>query len=289
VLSFGGGDHREQGVGEHGQQRPSPRGQPAADLVFVQAGQALPGVEILTVPELPYPAAVTGSRATVGAGVALSSREKREPEALAAGPSVGPGRIEHATLAQSGDVGGWKYTEEVALLRNRLVALDVGERQKDFFRWYTLRLDRFELFAKRHRLLYLRLRIPTLAASAAVPALIAANVNPIGRTIAIILSVFVAAATGIETLLAAGRRWRHFREAVELLKTEGWLYIGLAGPYQRYPTHDAAYSSFAAAVGSALRQEVQEYGSTFVRGELADARQPPQDAQTMRTDAAIDQ
>jgi steroid delta-isomerase-like uncharacterized protein len=82
----------------------------------------------------------------------MSSHEDEEPESLV-----------------------WDYREEVARLRSRLVALNVGERQKDFFRWYTLRLDRFELFAKKQRHWYLGLRIPALIASAAVPALVAAS------------------------------------------------------------------------------------------------------------------
>jgi hypothetical protein len=43
VSSFGGGDHRQEGVGEHRQQRPAPPRGPAADLVLVQAGQPLAG------------------------------------------------------------------------------------------------------------------------------------------------------------------------------------------------------------------------------------------------------
>jgi hypothetical protein len=40
-----GGEHREHGVGEHGDQGPASPGGPAADLVLVQAGQGLGGLE----------------------------------------------------------------------------------------------------------------------------------------------------------------------------------------------------------------------------------------------------
>src|SRR5690606_9407084 len=41
----GGGEDGEQGVGEHRSQGPASPGGPAADLVFVQAGQGLGGLE----------------------------------------------------------------------------------------------------------------------------------------------------------------------------------------------------------------------------------------------------
>jgi uncharacterized protein (TIGR00730 family) len=40
-----GGDNREQGVRDHREQRPAPPGGPAADLVLVEPGQALPSLE----------------------------------------------------------------------------------------------------------------------------------------------------------------------------------------------------------------------------------------------------
>src|SRR3954451_5185364 len=44
---FAGGEDDEQGVGQHGQQRPASPGQPAAHLVLIEAGQALATLETL--------------------------------------------------------------------------------------------------------------------------------------------------------------------------------------------------------------------------------------------------
>src|SRR3954470_11225221 len=44
---FAGGEDDEQGVGEHGQQRPASPGQPAAHLVLIEAGQTLASLEAL--------------------------------------------------------------------------------------------------------------------------------------------------------------------------------------------------------------------------------------------------
>jgi hypothetical protein len=43
--AFGGGDDRERGVREHGQQGPASPGQPAADLVFIEPGLAFGGLK----------------------------------------------------------------------------------------------------------------------------------------------------------------------------------------------------------------------------------------------------
>ncbi|MGH3783183.1 MAG: hypothetical protein ACRDRO_21795, partial [Pseudonocardiaceae bacterium] len=39
--AFGGGDDREDGVGEHREQSPAPPWQPTSDLVLIKTGQAL--------------------------------------------------------------------------------------------------------------------------------------------------------------------------------------------------------------------------------------------------------
>ena len=43
--AFGGGQDGEEGVGEHGEGDPAVPGTPAADLVLIQPGEALAGLE----------------------------------------------------------------------------------------------------------------------------------------------------------------------------------------------------------------------------------------------------
>ena len=53
-VAFGGGGHGQEGVGEHGQGGPAVPGGPAPDLVLVQPGEALGGLEgFLDAPALP--------------------------------------------------------------------------------------------------------------------------------------------------------------------------------------------------------------------------------------------
>jgi hypothetical protein len=151
---------------------------------------------------------------------------------------------------------------EVPQLSAALAKIDAGgegEARQEFFRWYIHRLTKFESFSRRNLHLYRRLRIPALVASAILPALIAADLGERGRLAGIVLSVFVAAATGIEEFLGAGRRWRHYRGTVEPLKAEGWMYVGLAGRYARHQDHRLAFPDFAERVGTTLVQETEDY------------------------------
>jgi hypothetical protein len=64
---FVGGDDGEQGMCGHGEQGPALPGDPAADLVFVEPGQALPAwKDSSTVHRLP--ATRTSSRSGTGSG-----------------------------------------------------------------------------------------------------------------------------------------------------------------------------------------------------------------------------
>jgi hypothetical protein len=157
-----------------------------------------------------------------------------------------------------------------AALKN-IDAGGAGETRQEFFQWYIHRLTRFERFSRQNLHRYQWLRIPALVASAILPALIAADLGERGRLIGIVLSVFVAAATGIEEFLGAGRRWRHFRGTVEPLKAEGWMYVGLAGRYAPYPDHQLAFPYFAERVGATLVQETEEY----ITQAIAQSPRPP--------------
>lgn len=175
--------------------------------------------------------------------------------------------------------GGNDPLVEVPELSAALEKIDAGgygDSRQDFFQWYIHRLTKFERFSRKNLKLYRRLRVPALVASAIVPAVIASDAGPPARLISIVLSVFVAAATGLEEFLSAGRRWRHYRATVEPLKAEGWLYVALAGPYSRYADHERAFPDFAARIGSALVQETEDYISRALTQSPPAQSDPPQ-------------
>jgi hypothetical protein len=122
---------------------------------------------------------------------------------------------------------------------------------------------------------YYALRIPAIVLAALVPALVALDLGTVGRTITVALGVVVAATTTVEHFLGSGQRWRHYRGSVELMKSEGWLYLQLAGPYASHPTLEAAFSDFVARVEALMRNEVREYVTTIVAEQRTSPAPPP--------------
>jgi hypothetical protein len=101
-----------------------------------------------------------------------------------------------------------------------------GEEVRSYFtRRYLEYLTWLENGSATNLTLYYALRIPAIILAALVPALVALNLDTTGRVITVLLGVVVAAATAVEHFLTSGQRWRHYRGSVELLKSEGWLFL----------------------------------------------------------------
>ena len=110
---------------------------------------------------------------------------------------------------------------------------------------------------------YYALRLTAALGGVVVPTLV--SLNPDGdagtvvRGLSIALSLLVALAVAVEELMRFGERFRHYRSAVEQLKSEGWQFFQLTGPYRRHDTHQSAYRSFAARVEGIIQPSVEVY------------------------------
>ena len=74
----------------------------------------------------------------------------------------------------------------------------------------------------------------------------------------------VAVAVAIEGFFRYGERWRNYRRSCEVLKSEGWSFFQLTGPYGRYKTHADAYERFAGRVETIIQEDVQTYITEIV-------------------------
>lgn len=154
---------------------------------------------------------------------------------------------------------------EAKLLEEAIDEVNPDEQMRSYFkRRYLEYLRWLEDGSTTNLVLYYALRIPAIVLAALVPALVALDLGTVGRTITVALSVVVAATTAVEHFLSSGERWRHYRGTVELMKSEGWLYLQLAGPYASHSTLEAAFPEFVARVETLMRDEVREYVSTIV-------------------------
>jgi hypothetical protein len=122
-----------------------------------------------------------------------------------------------------------------------------------------------EVKADRARRAYYVLRLTTVVGAVLIPALVGLDatsdeLDP-GLGIAIWgVSLVVAISAAVEGFFRFGERWRNYRNTVERLKMEGWLYLELSGPYSvDGASHETSYASFAARTEELIRMNVEEY------------------------------
>ncbi len=76
------------------------------------------------------------------------------------------------------------------------------------------------------------------------------------------LSQIVAILAGVDQFFKFGDRWRHYRSTAELLKTHGWQFLELSGPYESYASngdHEAAFPVFANQIEEIIQSDVDGY------------------------------
>ena len=147
---------------------------------------------------------------------------------------------------------------------NKLFAgMKLGDVQRHFLRsrWLdqVLWMEGKANFSRaRHYLL----RVTTIVGGVILPALVSLNINTTLKVNnietntrlrdVIIWSTFglsqiVAISAAIEEFFHYGERWRHYRRTVESLKSQGWQFSQLTGPYLKYTSRVSA-SNFVAKV-----------------------------------------
>jgi hypothetical protein len=124
---------------------------------------------------------------------------------------------------------------------------------------------------------YRVLRLATIIGGVIVPALVSFNVSDdtagLIKTLTFIVSLVVALSAAVEEFFRYGERWRHYRRTVESLKSEGWQFLQLSGPYVNM-THSQAYPAFATRVEELSREEVDRYMTQVAKDKKEEDRIP---------------
>jgi hypothetical protein len=143
--------------------------------------------------------------------------------------------------------------------------LGVSDLQRAFIRLRCLdQITWLEGRAKSSQHRYIRLKMVAIVGGVTVPTLVGVQLgNPKVQSgiqwLTLVLGLAVAIATAFEGFFKFGDRWRLYRRTAELLKSEVWQYVQLAGPYARQETHGRAYARFAARVEAILGSDVDAY------------------------------
>jgi hypothetical protein len=149
--------------------------------------------------------------------------------------------------------------------------LGLDDQGREYLRGRCIAYLRFlEKEARMNLRRYYGLRIPAIVLAAVVPALVAANIGPGWRVVTVIFGITVAAATAVEHFVSAGEKWRHYRQAAEIMKSETWLFVELADRYAAYTTHQKALPTFTSAIETMVRADVRDYVTRVVATENRD-------------------
>jgi uncharacterized protein DUF4231 len=152
-------------------------------------------------------------------------------------------------------------------------SLELSERHEQYLRarWLDQVLWMTRAAGKA-RQRYYALRLVTVLGAVIIPGLVSLNLTGNAESavnwVTFAVSLLVAASASVEAFFHFGARWRHYRGTVERLKSEGWIYAELSGPYNRPDaTHESAFQDFVGRVEQALGQETEAY----IEGVVAEA------------------
>ena len=157
--------------------------------------------------------------------------------------------------------------DELGATFGRLIdRTNLDEQQRDFLklRWLD-QLTWMNSKASNAQRMYYRLRLITIVGAVVVPALVALNtldgwVGTSAQVATWVMSLVVAVSAAIEGFFQFGQRWRNYRSTAERLKTEGWLFLQLAGPYATATgSHADVYPTFANRVEELIQKDVDVY------------------------------
>jgi Protein of unknown function (DUF4231) len=160
-----------------------------------------------------------------------------------------------------------RYVSELRTTFERLINdANLDTRQRDFLelRWLD-QVTWMEAKASKAQRFYYRLRLITIVGAVVVPALVALNTlhgwpGDAAQIGAWIVSLVVAVSAAVEGFFQFGQRWRNYRSTAERLKTEGWLFLELAGPYAVVDgSHNDAYRTFVSRVEELIQKDVDVY------------------------------
>jgi hypothetical protein len=143
--------------------------------------------------------------------------------------------------------------------------LTLNQVQKEFLkaRWLDQVLW-MEKKAMRCRDRHIKLRMVTIIGGVFIPALITFGTmvqnnwqKPL-QVAAVLGSAGVAACSAVEGFFSYGRQWYSYRQSVESLKSNGWQFFQLTGPYTGQ-THATAFNSFSIQVEELIQRDVELY------------------------------
>ncbi|MBP0000163.1 MAG: DUF4231 domain-containing protein [Cyanobacteria bacterium SID2] len=140
--------------------------------------------------------------------------------------------------------------------------LEINDLQKKFIksRWLD-QLVWLDKKASQSQKKHFRLRLITIIGGVIIPAMVSFNLRDGKAKEVLFWSTFaltqvVAISAAVEEFFHYGEKWTQYRKTAESMKTEGWQFFQLSGPYRESKTHAGAYRSFADRVEHLIQEDV---------------------------------
>lgn len=152
-------------------------------------------------------------------------------------------------------------------------AMELQERQQHYMRsrWLDQVLW-MEGKSAKSRDRYYFWRLITIIGGVIVPILVSLNfsdqrLSERVRWFTVGLSGLVAVSAAVEEFFHYGEKWRHYRRSVESLKTQGWQFSQLTGPYDRYKTHSEGFKYFVNSIEEIIQRDVEVYATQITQSQ----------------------
>ncbi len=156
-------------------------------------------------------------------------------------------------------------SKEKAIINKMIEDLDLHEYQKKYLleRFIDIMYDDFDIIAIKNKLAFQFFRFIALVAGVLVPVVANLDDNIIilgcNKTLLItILGLLTSISFGFLQIFQNEKVWLHHRETFEILRTEGYKFLNLAGDYCN-KTHQDAYPEFVNKLEDLIKKDIRKY------------------------------
>lgn len=156
--------------------------------------------------------------------------------------------------------------KEKKTLEKMLEEIELEDYRKVYLmeRFLDILYDDFDIIAIKNKMAFQLLRFVALVSGVMVP--IVANLNDnlhvfgLNKTAVItILGLLTSISFGFLQVFKNEKVWLHHRKTFEVLRTEGYKFLNLAGEYRKYESHGHAYPLFSTKLEDFIKEDIELY------------------------------
>ncbi len=157
-------------------------------------------------------------------------------------------------------------SKEKKIINKMIDNIDLELHQKEYLleRFVDIMYDDFDIIAIKNKTAFQFFRFLALVSGILVPivANLTENIHFLGcnkTAIITILGLITSIAFGFLQIFQNEKVWLHHREMFEIIRTEGYKFLNLAGEYEKCETHKAAYPKFVGRLEDLIKLDIKKY------------------------------